>query len=105
MALEFRDGDALVIQADLPGLDPERDIEVSIVSDVLHIRARGNPAAEPGDHPSDVRYGDFVRYIGLPVGCAEDQVTARYRDDVLEVRAPAGRGHRVPSIRIPVVQP
>lgn len=104
MALEFFDGDTLVIQADLPGLDPGRDIEVSIVRDVLHIRARANPGAEPGIRPSDTRYSDFARDIGLPAGCAEEHVTAEYRDGVLEVRAPVGTGPPVSAIRVPVVQ-
>jgi len=39
MAEEFRDDKKLMIAADVPGLRPDRDISVSINSDILHIRA------------------------------------------------------------------
>ena len=57
MALEYVKDGSLIIQADLPGLDPDRDIAISIAHDVLHIRAHDH--AGPGwvDHISDLRNG------------------------------------------------
>jgi HSP20 family protein len=104
MALEGREGDNLVIRADLPGIDPETDIDISIAHDVLHIRAYREVGAEPRDHPSDLRYGSFVRDIGLPAGTREDQVSAAYGDGVLEVRAPIGTGVKVAARSVPVAR-
>ena len=36
---EFVDGDQLVVRAEVPGVDPERDIDVSVENDILTITA------------------------------------------------------------------
>jgi len=51
MALEYRDNASLVVYAELPGIDPDRDIEITIIHDVLHIRAYRASGPEPKDHP------------------------------------------------------
>jgi HSP20 family protein len=90
MAIESREGDTLVIRADLPGIDPESDVEIFIMHDVLHVRASHQAGPEPRDHPSDLRYGSFARDIGLPAGTREDQLRATYLGGVLEIRVPVG---------------
>lgn len=86
MAEEFRDDEKLVIMADLPGLQPDRDISVSITADILHIRAETFDGV--GVPESDLRAGAFVRDIRLPLGTDEGHVSATYVDGVLEVRVP-----------------
>lgn len=103
VALEFRQGGQLVIQAELPGLDPHRDIRVWIANDVLHIRASREFVAEPAEHASDLRFGTFVRDIALPPGTIEEQVAARYRGTTLEIRAPLGDERRLQRIEVPVL--
>ena len=86
MAEEFRDDEQFVIVADVPGLQPDRDISVSITSDVLHIRAgRSDGVGVPA---SDLRDGSFTRDIRLPAGIDEWKVSATYDDGLLEIRAP-----------------
>src|SRR5581483_7993911 len=36
---EFRDDGALVVRADLPGIDPDKDVEVTVSHGMLHIEA------------------------------------------------------------------
>src|SRR5579872_4424745 len=36
---EFRDGDDLVVRAELPGIDPDKDVEVSVSDGMLSIHA------------------------------------------------------------------
>lgn len=104
MALEYRDGDDVVIQASLPGIDPERDLEVFVSHDVLHIRAGHAEGPEPAAYGSDLRYGTFARDIPLPAGTLEDQVTVTYQGTQLEVRAPFA--HRpAQAVPIPVRRP
>ena len=99
MAEEFRNDEAFVIVADLPGLQPDKEISVSITSDILHIRAgRADGAGVP---ESDLREGKFTRDIRLPSGTDEGKVTASYTDGILEVRAPM-RGPDCASRDIPV---
>jgi HSP20 family molecular chaperone IbpA len=86
MAEEFRDDEKFLLVAHVPGLEADRDISVSIVSDILHIRAqRSDRACVP---LSDLRDGTFSRDIRLPPGTDEGKVSAKYIEGVLEVRAP-----------------
>ena len=100
MTLEFVENGELVIQADLPGLDPDRDIAISIVHDVLRIRVRSQERAV--DHISDLRDGAYERDIALPPGTTESRVRAAYRAGQLEVRAPVDARVSVDSIMIPI---
>jgi len=81
-----RDG-AYVVRADLPGIDPEKDIEVKVDGDVLTIH--GERREEQHDHGhSEVRYGSFTRSVRLPRGASASDVVARYDAGVLEVTVP-----------------
>jgi HSP20 family protein len=88
---EFLDGNTLVVRAELPGMDPEKDIEITVVDDVLTIRAERLEEAsegreEPGGYRSECCYDSFLRSVALPAGTAADAVTAGYDHGVLEVR-------------------
>lgn len=88
---EYRDGDSLVVRAELPGIDPDRNVDVSVSDGILHIRAEREERSEHKDkagYRSEFRYGSLTRDIILPPGCKGDDVTASYRDGVLEVRIP-----------------
>ena len=99
MAVEYCDADELVIRASLPGLRPDRDIEVFIAGDVLHIRAMCDDGSDVSG--SDLRYGSFVRDIALPANTDERDVSASYGEGTLEVRAPMGPG-KVTTRSVPV---
>ena len=88
---EVIDGDALVVRAELPGIDPDKDVDVSITEGELHLRARREEKIEYKDrssYRSEFRYGSFSRSVPLPEGTTQDDVTATYKDGVLEVRVP-----------------
>jgi len=104
MALEYVKDGSLVIQADLPGLDPDRDIAISIAHDVLHIRAEDRAGPGCVDHISDLRDGLYERDIALPAGTADDRVSAVYRDGQLEVRAPIGSVVAAASVVVPIAR-
>ena len=61
---EFVDGEQLVVKAEVPGVDPDRDIDVSIDNGVLTIAAERRESSrqklDKGFH-SEFRYGSFVR--------------------------------------------
>jgi HSP20 family protein len=85
---QYRDGNTLVIRTDLPGIDPEQDVDITVTGDTLQIDARRE---EPGykdqaGYRSELRYGEFSRSIPLPRGAYPDEIEATYRDGVLEVR-------------------
>jgi len=88
-----------LIRAELPGLDPENDIEVTVDRRILTIRAeRRQQDNEP--YRSEFRYGSLARVVRLPARVGAADVTARYDKGVLEVSVPV----RVvkPGTRIPI---
>jgi predicted unusual protein kinase regulating ubiquinone biosynthesis (AarF/ABC1/UbiB family)/HSP20 family molecular chaperone IbpA len=90
--------DRYVIRAELPGLDPENDIEVTVDGRVLTIRAeRRHENQEP--NRSEFRYGSLAREVRLPAGVDPADVAARYDKGVLEVSVPVvvkPEGTRIP---------
>jgi len=89
---EYVEGDQLVIKAEVPGVDPDRDIDVSVDNGVLTISAERRESSrekfgDRGFH-SELSYGSFVRQVRLPAGTSPEVVSATYKDGVLEIRMP-----------------
>ena len=87
-----------VIRAELPGLDPERDIEVTVEGSTLTIHTERRQE-DSGPYRSEFRYGSLTRLVTLPATVDAKDVTARYERGVLEVSVPA-REVRPEGIRI-----
>jgi HSP20 family protein len=86
---EVVDGKELLIRAEMPGIDPDKDVEVHVRNHVLEIRAeRTEREEEKEKHRSEFRYGSFYRAIALPPDATEHDVHATYKDGILEVRVP-----------------
>ena len=99
---EYRDGDTVVIRAELPGIDPEQDVELTVADDVLHLRAERRERTEhkdKGGYRSEFRYGSFSRALPLPAGCRDEDISAAYRDGVLEVRVPVAEHVEPPATK------
>jgi HSP20 family protein len=104
---EYRDGNELVIRSEMPGIDPERDVELTVSDGMLQVRAhREERNEQKGDNEyrSEFRYGEFVRAIPLPPGVKEEDVKASYKDGILEVRVPVGAETESSVKRIPVAR-
>ncbi|HSJ20131.1 MAG TPA: Hsp20/alpha crystallin family protein [Nocardioidaceae bacterium] len=97
---DFVEEDAYVLRAELPGLDPEKDVEVSIENDMLTIRGERREETKEKNR-REFHYGSFRRTVSLPKGADADNITASYTDGVLEVRVPT-TAEVAPSVRIPV---
>ncbi len=89
-----------VIRAELPGLDPENDIDVTIDGRTLTIRAERRQQ-DTGAYRSEFRYGSLARAVRLPAIVDAAEITARYDKGVLEVSVPV-REVRRKGTRIPV---
>lgn len=84
------DGD-LVIRAEMPGIDPDKDVELELSDDMLHMTAtRHEEMADDTTRRSEFRYGTFSRSIHLPRGASAKDVKATYKDGILMIRVPAG---------------
>jgi len=91
-----------VLRAELPGIDPEKDLELTVSNGVLTIRAHRQEETQT-KYRSEFRYGVFTRSVKLPAGAEEDHIQASYDAGVLEVAVSlhdqvAGATHK----RIPV---
>jgi len=105
---EIREKDAFVIRADLAGIDPEKDIEITVEDGVLHLRAERRLEEEvegKSYRRRELRYGSFSRDVPLPEGTSEADIKARYKDGILEVRVPVPTAEaKKESRRVPVTQ-
>jgi HSP20 family protein len=86
---EHLDDDAFVVHAELPGLDPARDIDVTVDHGTLRIHAERHPDRKEPQR-TEFRYGALARDIRLPQGAIDDDITAVYEDGVLTVRVGLG---------------
>jgi HSP20 family protein len=90
-----------VVRAELAGIDPEKELEVTVGAGFLSIRAERSSRVE-GKHRSEFRYGAFSRSVALPPGADADDVTADYTDGILTVKVAVKDGHKEAVKSIPV---
>lgn len=95
----LEDGD-YVLRAELPGIDPGKDVEVSVENDMLTITGERREETKEKSR-REFHYGSFRRTVSLPKGAQADKITASYTDGVLEVRVPTG-GAEAPATKIPI---
>jgi len=91
---EFTDEGNLVVRAEMPGIDPDNDLEINVVDGTLTIRAerrQESKTEEKGRYQSEFSYGSFSRVMTLPTGANEKEVQATYKDGILEVRVPINK--------------
>lgn len=97
---EFVEDNTLVVRAELPGIDPDKDVEVLVSDGILSINARREDTSETrsgGRYRSEFRYGSMQRRIALPQGVGESEVKASYKDGILEVRSPMPSQEALPK--------
>jgi HSP20 family molecular chaperone IbpA len=84
---EMAQDNRYVIRAELPGLDPEKDIEVTVDGRTLTIQAERRQE-NSGPNRSEFRYGALTRMVRLPAKVDAKDITARYTRGVLEITVP-----------------
>lgn len=87
------------LRAELPGMDPDKDVLVSVADGVLTIAAERRDE-ERARGRSEFRYGMLRRSVRLPAAADQEHITARYDKGVLLVTvpltAPEPHGRKVP---------
>lgn len=86
------DDDAVVIKADLPGLE-EKDLDVSWDDGILTIKGERKSESEEKDektkyHLIERSYGSFQRSLSLPANVDDGKIRAKFENGVLEIEAP-----------------
>jgi len=80
---EMKDG-RYVVRAEMPGVDPAKDIEITVRDGQLTIRAERSEKKD-FDGRSEFSYGSFARTVSLPAGADEDNIEATYDQGILTV--------------------
>jgi HSP20 family protein len=101
---EYEQDGHLVVRAEMPGIDPDKDVEITVEDRVLRIRAERRQETKTEDKKgfrSEFHYGSFVRQVPLPAGASEKDVSATYTDGILEVRVPVD-GEAAEAKKVPI---
>ena len=80
---EMKDG-RYVVRAEMPGVDPAKDVDITVRDGQLTIRAERSEKTD-FDGRSEFSYGSFVRTVSLPAGADEDNIEATYDQGILTV--------------------
>lgn len=96
--------DAVVLRADLPGLE-QKDIEVTVDAGVLTLR--GERKEEKEVKEEDYYYaerwgGAFARRLALPPGVDAEKIKATFKNGILEVHLPKTKEAKGKKIEIKV---
>jgi HSP20 family protein len=95
-----------VVRGELPGLDVDKDVTITVDDNRLTIVGQREDRTEEsanGSYRSEFHYGSFQRSLLLPPGAKTDRVKATYTDGILEVRVPVDAD--TPSVTsVPIVK-
>jgi HSP20 family protein len=83
---EMKDGN-YELRAEIPGVDPAKDVDITVHEGVLTIKAERTEKRETAGR-SEFSYGSFVRSVSLPAGSDEDAIKAGYDKGILTVTVP-----------------
>ncbi|EID10970.1 heat shock protein [Mycobacterium xenopi RIVM700367] len=72
------------VRAEIPGVDPAKDIDITVRDGQLTIKAERREKKEFNGR-SEFSYGSFARTVSLPAGANEDDVKATYDNGILTV--------------------
>jgi HSP20 family molecular chaperone IbpA len=98
---DYVEDDRYVLKAELPGIDPDKDLEITVSEGVLSIRAERHETRKE-DSRSEFRYGSFARTVVLPANAKEDTISASYGDGILEITVGLGETPKEETKRITV---
>jgi HSP20 family protein len=100
---DYVEDDTYVLRAEMPGIDPDKDLDISIDGDILTIS--GERREEKKDrNRQEFHYGSFSRSVSLPSHVKDEEVQAEYADGVLTLRVPFD-GQAVEPRKVPVQRP
>lgn len=101
----YRSGDHFVLNADLPGVDPE-SVDISVDNGTLTIKAERMDSV-PGDVQwiaSERFTGTYMRQLALGDGIDDQAVSARYENGVLSVTLPVAEKAKPRKISVESTQ-
>lgn len=97
---DFIEDGAYVLRAEMPGIDPDKDVRIDVDGDVLTIHGERKEETRDRNH-HELHYGSFSRSLTLPRHALSDQIKAEYRNGILELRVPLSEDGQEPR-RVPI---
>jgi len=82
---DYTEDGQYVVRAEIAGIDPDKELEVSAGDGYLTIRAI-RPGKIEDKHRTEFRYGSFSRTVQLPAAVDTDDVTAECANGILTVK-------------------
>ena len=94
----------LIVRAELPGSDPDDDIEITVADGILTISAeRSQKRVDDRDGRfSEFRYGTFRRTLRVPTGVDINDISADYEHGILTIEVPMPAAAQPEVAKIPV---
>ncbi|HKY46787.1 MAG TPA: Hsp20/alpha crystallin family protein [Acidimicrobiia bacterium] len=100
-----RENGTLVVTTELPGIDPDKDVEITIEGDVLLIKGSKTAEKEVTDkdrYMHERHFGNFERRLLLPDGVESEMIVATYDKGVLTVKVPMPAETEEKPVKIPI---
>ena len=91
------------VRAELPGIDPVEDVDITAHDGVLTIKAQRKVRTGSDGH-SEFSYGTFTRSVQLPPGAKEDDITATYDNGILTVSVGVSDADGPAHKRVPIAR-
>jgi HSP20 family protein len=98
-------GDDLVIRVEIPGIDPDRDLEITVEDNMLHIRGQRQESQEEKGEcfiRRETSYGSFERALQLPSDVNTEDLKASYDNGILEVVVPRGAKRASQRVKVDI---
>jgi HSP20 family protein len=98
--------DAIVLKAELPGVDPN-DVEVRVEDNNLYLKGERKfekEVKEQNYHRVERSYGTFARSFSLPNSISADKVKAEFKDGLLTLTMPKREEAKPKTIKIDVTK-
>ena len=96
---DYLRGGRYVVRFELPGINPDSGLDVTIAGRVLTVHAERKPDLA-GVYHSEFRYGQFGGHVSLPAGVDDSDVTATCADGVLELSMGLEHDHAARTIKV-----
>jgi len=100
---ETQNKDHLMIRAELPGIDPEHDVDITVADGMLTICAERKEHTEEADENrtmSEFRYGSFRRTLHVPKSVKATDIVATYKDGILSITVPLPKSAKTEAAKV-----
>ncbi len=98
--------DAIYLKLEIPGMEA-KDLDVQVTENAVSVSGerKSEPQTEEnGVTRSEFRYGRFQRVIGLPARIQNTNVTAEYKDGILNLNLPKSSEEKNKVVKVNLEQ-